>query len=108
MTVCRMAGFVLCIGLPPGVAGPDVVRASAFLPGCASPRGAQALVLFGKIRALLEGRFNAAFQDIAVGAADCLRHRMILNFEGEAEGITSDEIIADIIENIPTAAEQPA
>ncbi len=74
----------------------------------ASPRGAQALVLFGKIRALLEGRFNVAFQDISRAAHECLRHRMILNFEGEAEGMTPDEILRDIVESIPTAVEQTA
>ncbi len=72
-----------------------------------SPRGAQALVLFAKVRALLEGRFNAAFSDVAEAAFPCLRHRIILNFEGEAEGITNDQIIRDILEKVPTAAGQP-
>ena len=74
----------------------------------ASPRGAQALVLFAKVRALLDARFNAAFSDVAAAAMACLRHRLILNFEGEAEGLTPDAIIKDILEKIPTAAEQPA
>ncbi|MHC4712905.1 MAG: AAA family ATPase [Planctomycetota bacterium] len=72
-----------------------------------SPRGAQALVLFAKVRALLEGRFNAAFGDVAGAALPCLRHRIILNFEGEAEGITNGRIIRDILEKVPTAAGQP-
>ena len=74
----------------------------------ASPRGAQALVLFAKVRALLDGRFNAAFNDVASSALACMRHRIILNFEGEAEGVTTDGVIKDILEKIPTAAGQPA
>ena len=68
-----------------------------------SPRGAQALVLFGKVRALLDGRFNVAFEDVSQATHPCLRHRLILNFEGEAEGITADEILRDILEKVPTA-----
>jgi len=73
-----------------------------------SPRGAQALVLFAKVRALLDGRYNAAFSDVASAALPCLRHRLILNFEGEAEGLTTDSVIEDILEKLPTAVEQPA
>jgi len=74
----------------------------------ASPRGAQALMLLGKIRALLAGRFNLAFEDVAASALPSLRHRIILNFEGEAEGITSDAVIEDILKRVPKAAEQAA
>jgi MoxR-like ATPase len=63
----------------------------------ASPRGAQALVLAAKIRALLDGRYNVAYDDIAAVAPAALRHRIILNFEGEAEGIGTDAIIRDIL-----------
>lgn len=66
-----------------------------------SPRGAQALILTGKIRALMQERFNVAFSDIAANAACALRHRLILNFEGEAEGISTDRIVADLIEKVP-------
>jgi MoxR-like ATPase len=71
----------------------------------ASPRGAQALILFGKVRALLAGRYNLAFEDIAAAARPCLRHRIILNFEGEAEGITTDAVIDDILKRVPRSAE---
>jgi len=63
----------------------------------ASPRGAQALVLAAKIFALLDGRYHVAKADIQRAAADALRHRIIMNFEGEAEGKTSDEVIAEIL-----------
>ncbi|MEQ1851604.1 MAG: AAA family ATPase [Chthoniobacteraceae bacterium] len=63
----------------------------------ASPRGAQALVLAAKIFALLDGRCHVAKADIAKAAPAALRHRVILNFEGEAEGKTTDEVIEEIL-----------
>ena len=63
----------------------------------ASPRGLQAVILAAKIRALLEGRYAVAIDDIRHVAAPALRHRMILNFEGEAEGVQADAIIAEIL-----------
>ena len=63
----------------------------------ASPRGAQALILAAKIHALLDGRYHVAKADISKGALAALRHRVILNFEGEAEGKTSDEVIEEIL-----------
>jgi MoxR-like ATPase len=64
----------------------------------ASPRGAQALVLGGKVRALAEGRFNVSVDDIKALAAPALRHRIILNFEGEAEGVNTDTLIGQVVE----------
>jgi MoxR-like ATPase len=63
----------------------------------ASPRGLQAVILAAKIRALLEGRYAVSIDDIRHVAAPALRHRMIMNFEGEAEGIRTDAIIAEIL-----------
>jgi len=63
----------------------------------ASPRGAQALILAGKIYALLDGRYHVSRADIDKAAPDALRHRIILNFEGEAEGTSTDEVIAEIL-----------
>jgi MoxR-like ATPase len=68
----------------------------------ASPRGAQALILSGKIHALLDGRYNVSFKDIADSVLPGLRHRLILNFEGEAEGITSNTILQDLVGKVPT------
>jgi MoxR-like ATPase len=67
----------------------------------ASPRGAQAMVLGAKIHALLEGRFNVAYADVQAVAAPALRHRIILNFEGEAEGISTDSVVRAIIAETP-------
>src|SRR5881409_4523663 len=62
-----------------------------------SPRGGQALILAGKVRALTQGRFNVSFDDIQAAAAATLRHRLILNFEAEAEGVTTDLIIDQVL-----------
>jgi len=72
----------------------------------ASPRGAQALVLSAKVLALLKGRYNVSFGDLRDVAAPALRHRLILNFEGEAEGIKPDQVIAKLLEEIPEASKE--
>lgn len=65
-----------------------------------SPRGAQALILAAKIRAILDGRYHVAREDLQAVAPAALRHRLILNFEGQAEGIQTDQVIADALESI--------
>jgi MoxR-like ATPase len=69
-----------------------------------SPRGAQTLILAGKVRALAEGRFNVSFDDIQAAALPALRHRLILNFEAEAEGITTDHILERVLGEVPRDA----
>jgi MoxR-like ATPase len=80
---------------PENDGAPEMVR--RFVRYGASPRGAQAMILGSKIAALLDGRYNVSFEDLEALALPSLRHRLILNFEGEAEGITTDEVIADVI-----------
>ncbi|MBI5957863.1 MAG: MoxR family ATPase [Chloroflexi bacterium] len=70
----------------------------------ASPRGAQALILGAKVNALLEGRYNVAFEDVQAVSYAALRHRLILNFEAQAEGIQSDIVISDLLERVPIPA----
>jgi len=67
----------------------------------ASPRGAQALVMGAKSAALLDGRPAASIEDIQNMALASLRHRIVLNFEGEAEGLTTDQIIENIVQTLP-------
>ncbi|MCC6660506.1 MAG: AAA family ATPase [Phycisphaerales bacterium] len=67
----------------------------------ASPRAAQALVLGGKCRALLDGRAAASIDDIRTVALPALRHRLIMNFEAEAEGVTSDAVVRNIVDTLP-------
>lgn len=69
----------------------------------ASPRGAQSLLLAAKIQALFAGRFAASIDDVKLVALPALRHRVLLNFEGEAEGVKSDQVIQAIIESLPEA-----
>ncbi len=80
---------------------PDVTR--RFVRYGASPRGAQALVLGAKVRALAEGRYNVSADDLRAMAAPALRHRLILNFEGEAEGVDVDSLIGQIVESAEAA-----
>ncbi len=66
-----------------------------------SPRGLQAMVLGAKVRGLLEGRYNVAFDDIRAVATPSLRHRIILGFEADAEGVTTDKLIQEIVGTTP-------
>ena len=68
----------------------------------ASPRGLQAMVLVAKALALFAGRINVSFEDLAAAAPPALRHRILLNFEGEAEGIAVENLIAEVIRETPT------
>jgi MoxR-like ATPase len=65
-----------------------------------SPRGAQALILGGKIRALLEGRYHVSHEDIRAIAYPALRHRIILNLQADMEGVTADSILDDILQKV--------
>ena len=83
---------------PPGV--------RRFVRYGSSPRGLQALVLTAKVTALLDGRFNVSMEDLRRVALPALRHRLLLNFEGEAEGVRTETLIADALEAV--AAQAPA
>jgi MoxR-like ATPase len=77
----------------------DTVR--RFVKFGSSPRGAQALLLAAKIRALFDGRFAASVDDVKSAALPALRHRVLLNFEGEAEGVKTDDLIGEILKSLP-------
>jgi MoxR-like ATPase len=87
---------------PDAPEAPEAVR--RYVRYGASPRGMQAMILAGKIMALLDGRYNAAFDDVRQAALPALRHRLILNFEAQAEGITTDAVIASILEQVTSHA----
>jgi len=80
-------------------------KVKSFFRFGASPRAAQTLVLGGKVRALLAGRTHVEAADIKEVVLPALRHRCILNFEAEAEGITCDAILTNLIETIPTSTQ---
>ena len=67
----------------------------------ASPRGMQAMILAGKIIALLDGRYNVAYDDIREAAIPALRHRLILNFDAQAEGVTTDVVVGSLLTSVP-------
>src|SRR5256884_4403368 len=83
---------------PETAEAPEMVH--SFVRYGASPRGLQAMIMTSKVRALLEGRFNVSLEDIQAVALPALRHRLILNFDGLAEGITAEEVIGEIIKEI--------
>ena len=76
----------------------DTVR---YLRAGASPRGAQALILAGKVRALLAGRYNVSFEDIRKVYFPALRHRVLMNFEAQAESVAPDTVLASILNDVP-------
>jgi MoxR-like ATPase len=76
-----------------------------FIRWGSSPRGAQTLVLAAKSRALLEGRYNVSFEDIRRSLLPSLRHRILLNFEAQAEGKDADDILLEVLASVPEMAE---
>jgi len=68
-----------------------------------SPRGAQSLILAAKVYALLDGRYAVSFDDIRLAALPSLRHRLILSFQGEAEGVDPDQIVDRVVQATPEA-----
>jgi MoxR-like ATPase len=71
-----------------------------FLRAGASPRGAQALILASKVRALLDGRYNVSFEDVRKVYFPAMRHRVLLNFEAQAENVSTDTVLAAIANDV--------
>jgi MoxR-like ATPase len=89
---------------PQGEFAPDVTN--RFVRFGSSPRGVQALVLGGKVRAMLDERYHVSFDDIEASVMPALRHRILLNFEGQAEGIRTDEVLDQVMASTPKNLEQ--
>jgi MoxR-like ATPase len=89
---------------PQGEFAPDVTN--RFVRFGSSPRGVQALVLAGKVRAMLDERYHVSFDDIEASVMPALRHRILLNFEGQAEGIRTDEVLDKVMASTPKNLEQ--
>jgi MoxR-like ATPase len=79
----------------------NIAGIRTFVKHGSSPRGAQAIVLASKVLALRDGRFSPSFDDVRKVAAPALRHRILLNFEAEVEGVSTDDLIMDLIKNVP-------
>ncbi len=96
--VTRYVAELIIASHPENDSAPDVVR--RYVRYGASPRGAQAMIMGAKIHALLEGRFNVSFDDIEAVAPASLRHRLLLNFEGMAEGVPTDSIVTSLLKAV--------
>ncbi len=88
---------------PNGAFAPPITN--QYLRWGSSPRGAQTIALAAKVRALLEGRYNVSFEDIRRVYLPALRHRVILNFEAQAEGVDPDNVLLKVLEAVPEKAE---
>jgi MoxR-like ATPase len=87
---------------PDQISAPEIVK--KYVRYGASPRGAQALILGAKLNALFNGRFNVSFEDVRSVARAALRHRILLNFEGQAEGLSTDRVIDEMLQKVPEQA----
>ncbi len=90
---------------PEGPLAVDVTN--QFVRWGSSPRGAQTLALAAKVRALLDGRFNVSFEDVRRVYLPSMRHRTLLNFEAQAEGVEVDSVLLEILEKVPEKSDTP-
>jgi MoxR-like ATPase len=77
---------------------------NAYVRWGSSPRGAQTLALAAKVRALLQGRFNVSFEDLRKVYLPTMRHRLLMNFEAQAEGVEPDTVLKKILDKVPEKA----
>ncbi|HEY2881974.1 MAG TPA: MoxR family ATPase, partial [Pirellulales bacterium] len=91
---------------PEGPFAPPITN--QYLRWGASPRGAQTLALAAKVRALLEGRYNVSFEDVRRVYLPALRHRVIVNFEAQAESIDTDHVLLEILQKVPEKGDDTA
>jgi MoxR-like ATPase len=91
---------------PKGPFAPEVTN--KYIRWGSSPRGAQTLVLAAKVRSLLDARYNVSFEDLRRVYLASLRHRVLLNFEAQAEGIDPDEVLLKVLESVPEKTDERA
>ena len=89
---------------PDGQFAPPITN--QYLRWGSSPRGAQTIALAAKVRALLAGRYNVSFEDVRRAFLPSMRHRVILNFEAEAEGVEPDKVLLEILQKVPEKADE--
>jgi MoxR-like ATPase len=98
--------YIVRLVLSTHPAGPFALPVTnQYLRWGASPRGAQTIALAAKVRALLEGRYNVSFEDIRRVFLPAMRHRVILNFEAQAENIVTDQVLLELLEKLPEKAD---
>jgi len=98
--------YALSIARTTRLKGDDAPEFRKWVAYGASVRAAQYLILGGKARAVTEGRYHVSFEDIRALAHPVLRHRVLLNFHAESEGITTDQIIDQLLELVPVPTSQ--
>ena len=102
----HLRDYIVRLTLATHPEGPLAVKATnTYLRWGSSPRGAQTLALASKVRALLDGRFNVSFEEIRRVYLPTMRHRVIPNFEAMAEGISSDQILQEVLEAVGEKAD---
>jgi MoxR-like ATPase len=101
--------YVVRLTLATHPGGPMALQiTNRYLRWGSSPRGAQTLALAAKVRALLDGRYNVSFEDVRRVFLPAMRHRVILNFEAQAENVQPDQVLLEILEKCPERAEETA
>ena len=85
-----------------------IESANRFVRFGASPRGVQGIILAAKVRAMLDSRYHVSFDDVVQSYLPAMRHRIILNFEGQAEGVDNDNLLREILEKTPRSVEEAA
>jgi MoxR-like ATPase len=85
-----------------------IESANRFVRFGGSPRGVQGIILAAKVRAMLDSRYHVSFDDVVQSYLPAMRHRIILNFEGQAEGVDNDNLLREILEKTPRSAEEAA
>ncbi len=101
--------YAIRLGMASHPGGPYALEVTGkYVRWGASPRAVQALTLAAKLGALLDGRYNTSFSDVKKWYLPAMRHRIILNFEGEAEGVSPDDVLNEILDKTPTMAEAAA
>jgi len=93
----EFAAGIIVNSWPEGAAAPGSVK--EYVSHGSSPRGLQGLILAGKVKALLDGRFHVSFEDVRDVAVPVLRHRVLLNLEGQANAVRTEDLVGDIIKS---------
>src|SRR6516165_6964809 len=101
--------YAIRLGLATHPGGPYAADVTGrYIRWGSSPRGVQTLVLAAKVRALLDVRYNVSFEDLRRVYLPSLRHRVLLNFEAQAEGVDADEVLLKVLDSVPEKAEERA
>ncbi len=103
----HLQDYIVRLTLATHPEGPYAVDiTNQYLRWGSSPRGAQTMALASKVRALLEGRFNVSFEDVRRVFLPAMRHRVIVNFEAQAEGVSSDQVLLEILDKVPEKVDE--